>query len=293
MALAHRWEPESLFMTLILTAYMDESGTHGNGSVATVVGGAMATALKWDRFEKKFVGLQRKHDFKVFHTRKFKNRDGDFKGWSQNQQIALLNELQRISDDSQLTGVTMTLNNAEYGRDYGRTADTPRKLPLATKYGLCFETCLLYLIKEADKQTSKGRSPKLHLVCEDGVANAGDALRIFNEHRKSLQNIGSDILGTLTFDSKNSSSALMLADFFAHTRWLREFRGVPFTDDDLIQPGDSVGCRKTTVTALTFVEGGLAEQKRRLIEQFEEKKRAKVSLHVPRKRSTPVSDSSD
>jgi hypothetical protein len=272
MAPVHHWEPESLFVTMVLTAYLDESGTHGN-SVATVMGGAMASVLKWELFEKKFNGLRRKHGFKVFRTKTFRDRDGDFKGWSRDQQIALVDDLERVSDGSHLTGVTMSLNNAEYERDYKRTDDVPPRLRLASKYGLCFETCLLYLIKEADKYKSKGRLSKLYVICELGAANAGDADRIFSEHKRSLQNAGIDILGALSFDSKASSPALMLADFFAHTRWLREFKGVPFSADDLVLPGAT---RQTTVTALNFIEGGLALQKQRLIEQFKNRVKARA-----------------
>jgi hypothetical protein len=103
------------------------------------------------------------------------------------------------------------------------------------------------------------------VVCESGAENAGDALRIFNEHKKSMHDAGIDVLRSLTLDTKDSTPALMLADFFAHTRWLREFKGIPFTDDDLVPLGEKV---QTTAAALNFVEGGLAGQKERLIEQF-------------------------
>ncbi len=71
IALAHRWEPERIFV--VLTAYLDESGTH-DGSPVTVMGGMLANALQWTRFEQAFGLIKKRHGFKIFHTKKFKRR---------------------------------------------------------------------------------------------------------------------------------------------------------------------------------------------------------------------------
>ena len=42
-AIAHRWQPERVFVVLTLTTYLDESGTHDDLRV-TVMAGIMATA---------------------------------------------------------------------------------------------------------------------------------------------------------------------------------------------------------------------------------------------------------
>lgn len=62
---------------MILTAYFDESGTHG-GSAVTVMGGIMANARQWTDFEAAFVGLKKKYGFEIFHTKKFKKRAAIF-----------------------------------------------------------------------------------------------------------------------------------------------------------------------------------------------------------------------
>ena len=268
VALEHRWLPDILFAVLDLTAYLDESGTHG-GSVATVMAGVMASGLKWERYEKKFGGLRRKYGFNVFRTKTFKDRDGDFKDWPKDKQLALLDDLEQLSARSFLTGVTMTLDNADYEQNYKRTPDVPRKMPLVSKYGLCFETCLLYLAGEAGRQKAR----KLHVVCEAGAANEGDANRIFFDHKAELESRGVHLLRYLTFADKGSTPALMLADFFAHTRWLREFKGVPITENDLVPPGS----KQTVVTALNFTPGGLATQKQELIRRFQERAGIKAS----------------
>jgi hypothetical protein len=76
----------------IFTGYLDESGTH-DGSPVTVMGGLLARADQWQRFQKGFDLAKKKHGFRVFHTKKFKKKSGDFKGWTDQQCLALMDDL--------------------------------------------------------------------------------------------------------------------------------------------------------------------------------------------------------
>lgn len=127
---------------MILTAYLDESGTH-DGSPVTVMGGMLANALQWARFEQAFRRIQKKHRFKIFHTKKFKKRDGNFTGWSNEQCLALMADLAPITAAAFTEGVTVALDNAVYEAEY-RLGDKPKRLRLDSKYGLCFRNCLLF-----------------------------------------------------------------------------------------------------------------------------------------------------
>jgi Protein of unknown function (DUF3800) len=72
-AIAHQWEPDRLFM-FVFTAYLDESGTHGDSPV-TVMGGILARAEQWKAFNIGFDAIRNRYGFKVFHTKKSrKNR---------------------------------------------------------------------------------------------------------------------------------------------------------------------------------------------------------------------------
>ena len=64
VALAHRWEPDRQFM--ILTSYLDESGTHG-GDV-TIMAGFLADARQWRKFEKRTTKLFARFRVDIFHT---------------------------------------------------------------------------------------------------------------------------------------------------------------------------------------------------------------------------------
>jgi hypothetical protein len=79
--------PECLFM-FVYTGYLDESGTHYDSPI-TVMGGLVARADQWKRFEDGFAGLQKKHGFRVWHSKKFRQRKGDFKGWTYERCSAL------------------------------------------------------------------------------------------------------------------------------------------------------------------------------------------------------------
>jgi hypothetical protein len=259
IALDHRWNPESSFV--ILRAYLDESGTHA-GSVATVMGGLLGNAFQWERFDKRFRKLQKKFKFTVFHTKKFKNRDGDFKGWSREKQVALLDAMAETTDgEAFVSGVTFSLDNAEYERDMQRTANFPRKVRIPTKYGLCFLECLKHFVVEAENRQRNGKFPKLHIICESGAANAGDALRIFNEQKQLAERAGYPIMESLVFKDKEGCRPLMIADFLAHTRWLREELGVPVQAHEL-----APASARFAVTALNYRSGALRETKNRIIE---------------------------
>jgi hypothetical protein len=110
----------------VLSAYLDQSGTHGD-SPSTVMGGMMARADQWGAFEKRFGGIRDRHGFRVFHTKKFKRRGGDFEGWSGPQGLALIADLRHLTCTSFTEGVAMLLDNAEFDRDY-KFAKTPKRV---------------------------------------------------------------------------------------------------------------------------------------------------------------------
>jgi hypothetical protein len=141
----HRRQPERIFV--ILTAYLDESGTH-DGSPVTVMGGMLANARQWEAFEKGFSKLKAVHGFQIFHTKKFKKKDGDFRGWTTDQCFALMNDLAPMTAAAFTEGVTVALDNAAYEAEY-RLGDKPKRLRLDSKYGLCFRNCLLFFALEA------------------------------------------------------------------------------------------------------------------------------------------------
>lgn len=144
VALFRRWKPGRIYS--ILTAHMDESGTHG-GSPATIMAAAMANARQWQVFEDKMKAMKREHGFKVFHATEFRKGDGDFKGWSDEKCQAFLRDF-GSAGSGLMELVTTILPNAYYEAHYKRTSDDPRKLRLDTAHALCFRYCLTHLIRK-------------------------------------------------------------------------------------------------------------------------------------------------
>jgi hypothetical protein len=250
---------------VILTAYLDESGTHGD-SPTTVMGGILVNARQLEAFERKFRQAKKDHAFEIFHTKKFKKRDGDFRGWDDDRMFALMNDLAVITSTGFTEGVTFLLDNAAYDAEY-KAGDSPKKLRLDSKYGLCFRNCLLFLALEALKRMHRGRYPTLHFVLESGHKNAGDALRIFKEYKVLLKANGCDMLGDLLFADKDECDPLMMADFLAHTAFMRGTVRPTQGFGNIAKPRP-VRRGETGVTHLEFEPGGLTKLKTTLIEEL-------------------------
>jgi hypothetical protein len=222
VALAHRWEPEGLFV--ILTAYFDESGTHGDSPV-TVMAGIMANARQWSVFQSGLDKIRSRYGFRVFHATKFKNGSGEFAGWSAEKSLAMLAELTALSSQTVMEAVTFPLSNADYDSQY-RERGKPNKARLDTKYGLCFRFCLVHLVSEAIRRLGthkKFDQTSLHVVVESGHRHAGDAARVFDEERLEFHNLGCDLLKTITFAGKECDP-LMIANFISHTTHMNSIK---------------------------------------------------------------------
>jgi hypothetical protein len=259
IALAHQWDPERIFV-VIYTAYFDESGTH-DGSRVTVMGGIMANALQWGRFDVDFRRIKKRYGFNIFHTKKFKNKSGDFKGWPNEKCLALTLSLAEITSEAFANSVAMALDNAEYERDY-KLGERPAKVRLDSKYGLCFRNCLYHFAMEILKRRHKSNLPDLHVVLEAGHPNFGDAERVFTEVKAELDAIGAKFLRTITKAAKDECDPLMMADFVAHTTYLMERDGRP-------RPNGSSGSRQPgegqSISHLRYEPGGLAKFKQEIV----------------------------
>lgn len=217
IALAHRWEPERLF--LIFTAYFDESDTHGPAPTL-VLAAFLASARQWELFGRKIKAMQRRDGFTVFHAKEFRGGTGEFKGWSLQKCVRLINDLATAVRDGLTEGVTITLPRPLYEAEY-RGGYVPKGMRLDSQYGVCFRACMYRLIQIV---TADRKRHKLHVVIEDGHKNVGDAVRIFGELRSEFADLGFDILGTITVAQKAACWPLMIADFQAHASHLSETR---------------------------------------------------------------------
>ena len=201
IALAHRWEPERLFV--ILTAYLDESGTHAGSSI-TVMGCFMGNARQWAKFQIELDRLKRSYGFRVFHASRFKSRQGEFDGWKDAKCAGLIHDLTEAVGQILMAGVTSEIGNDDFKHHY-RNGDKPRRVRLDTAYGLSFRSCLSHCVHEAVRRLGhhpKFSQTKLHVVLENGHRHSGDARRVFGEIKAELDTQGIRLLNTFTLATK-------------------------------------------------------------------------------------------
>jgi hypothetical protein len=204
---------------VILTAYLDESGTHG-GSPVTIMAGALGNQAQWGKFRREFALLKMSYGFNHFHAKEFKSRSGQFAGWSPERQIKLILDLQNLIGNSQMDGIEFVLDNQDYELYY-KAGVKSNKVQLDSKYGLCFRQCLMYVVafvarKFAENPIATIDETSLHIVIEGGHKNVGAAAKIFDETQKDISKLGVDILGTLSIATKDRSDELMIADMMAY-----------------------------------------------------------------------------
>jgi Protein of unknown function (DUF3800) len=264
IALAHRWEPERLFV--IFTAYFDEAASHGP-SPRLVMGALLGNAYEWRRLETHLRRLQAKYGFTIFHAKDFKAHKDEFRGWPPGDYPALVSDLTDLIRTTLTEGVTMTLPRDRYLAEY-RAPPVPSGMRLDSQYGLCFRACLAHLV---DIILSRGgKNHTLHVVIESGHTNVRDTDRIFNEIKLELEERGIRLLGTITVAQKTDPNAkpLMVADFLAHSHYLF---------DSASQAGKAPTYEDMTVgvpnkkydaglTFLKFEEGSLQAIKQRFAE---------------------------
>jgi hypothetical protein len=265
LALAHRLETGRVF--LILTSYFDESGTH-DGSPVTVMAAILGNVGHWSKFQRELDRLKKQYGFRVFHTTEFKRKSGEFAGWSNEKCMSLISELSQLTADGLMHGTVFVLENAAYEEEY-KGQKNPKKLRLDSRYGLCFRCCLRTMVLEIIRRLShhkKFPETRLNIVMESGHRNAGDAERIFAEEKRGLGSAGS-LLAGITFADKAECDPLMVADFLAHSAFMRG--GDP--PQQLPQKQIEEMREKTGLTYVFFEPGGLAQTKDAMLKGLEAK----------------------
>jgi hypothetical protein len=174
-------------------------------------------------------------------------------------------------------GAVLSVKNDEYA-SYYRDGQGPRKLRLDTCYGLSFRLCLLHMVSEVIRRLGHDKRferTRLNIVMESGNRHAGDAERAFNEEASDLAKSGCDLLAGVTFALKDRCDPLMVADFLAHTTFMRGENGFP---PPPLSEVARVKSEKTSLLHLGFDPGGLAEYKSSLVERYEARRRRPLAV---------------
>jgi hypothetical protein len=209
---------------VIITVYIDESGTHD--SSVTIMAGWVGRLGQWAAFDPRWKKLLKCNDLTYFHSKKMRHSQGEFKGWSLPRRRAFMGDASKIALRNLEFGFAIPLREDDYLQYY--IADNrPNKLPLDSRYGLCFRYCLS-LIPLLAKSAFDGRDDlEIHFVLESGHKNAGGAEQIFNVVKKSPEPQIQEIvrmLKTITFRAKSEFPGLQMADVNAYGAYQHETR---------------------------------------------------------------------
>jgi len=169
---------------MILTAYMDESGTHGPSAVS-VMGACVGDVRQWRKFEKRATKLFRRYGVTVFHAIDLKRGDKDFRGWSVDKKIAFLDDLAHIKNETLEFGSAVVLKHADYQEFYANR-DRPKKVVKDTKYAILFRAALAYTLRgilKVPRWVNVNDPLRIRVVMESGHANAPDAVRLYEFFR--------------------------------------------------------------------------------------------------------------
>ena len=128
LALFHEMRADAKFM--VLTAYFDESGTHGRDSPKVIVGGFVADHDHWLSYESQTRALFDAYGVDVFHAKQFKDTKGPFKGWGASKKIEFFNAFQHIQNNTSDVGVKAVLRTHDYALYYKNNIFCMKKLQM-------------------------------------------------------------------------------------------------------------------------------------------------------------------
>jgi len=210
---------------VIVTVYIDESGTHNSG--VTILGGWVGRLGQWAAFDPKWVKLLKRNRLTYFHSKKMRGTKDEFKSWTRVQKFQFTQDAASLALKNLEFGFTISVSDEAY-RDHYVAGRRPREIPLDSPYGLCFRYCLS-LIPGFAKDAFGDRALNINFVLESGHKNAGDALRIFNKvkHQRLVAEEEQKIvemLGTIAFDDKKKFPGLQAADVNAYSAFQHHTR---------------------------------------------------------------------
>jgi hypothetical protein len=210
---------------MILTAYIDESGTHAESPIS-VMAGYVGTSAQWEGLEADWSALVRKAGVRHIHAVELFKRTKQFKGWKAEDVNALAVSLDEVIATHLQVGFSVVVRDDDYKNIYG-AGPHPRRLAKDSKYGICFRACLAfvpsYIASEfiLAQQTAVAQQATINFVLEQGHRNAGDAQRLFKHYKADALPEWQRFVGTMDVSTKGNPGT-QAADFLAYCTYRAE-----------------------------------------------------------------------
>lgn len=208
----------------IYSARLDESGTDEKAPYS-VVAGAVATPKQWEKAESSWANLLSRSKVSSYHWKEFKDRKGDFKGWTHLKRQRFVSTQEKIIQ-------TKTFFRASVGVDCAAHREKKKRLQGITGFypesdcGLCFHL-LVYLMCKTLSEHAPPKS-RLTVMLEEGPWTKG-ALESWDRMRgiprKLKPSPFAHQLAGISIMSKGECLSLEIADYLAGEERNRLERG--------------------------------------------------------------------
>lgn len=199
--------PEGRFLA-VLTAYIDESGTHDT-SRAFSMAGYIAHSDAWEHFAVEWQKALDDFEIDFFHMAEYESGLGQFEGWSPELKIERLGRLIRIINDHAIASFATAILLTDYNAVITPEADKFMGGP----YGLA---ATLNMMSLSETLNLTGAEGSIRYVYESGAVGAGQVLQVFNENEADPARKADLRLLSIGFENKRQFLPLQAADILAY-----------------------------------------------------------------------------
>jgi Protein of unknown function (DUF3800) len=211
---------------MLLTTYLDESGTHETSPIS-VMAGYLATTDQWHAFDADWTAVIETAGLPHVHAVDLFKRTKQFRKWPTERVNAFAAQLDGVIARHMELGFSVIVRDDDYRKIYVE-GPKPRRSRLDSKYGVCFRACLafapsfiaseLQLVGEAQV----AQKTTINFILEDGHRNVGDARRLFDLFKADALPEWRHFVGSFDVSKKESPGA-QAADFLAYCVYRAEF----------------------------------------------------------------------
>lgn len=274
---------------MILTVYIDESGTHENAPVM-VMAGYVATIGKWADFHRKWAQVLKRYGLTYHHTKEWKDTTGEYKDWPLTKKEKFITKATKIGAQHALCGFTITLKHPDYDRHYV-AGNRPKKIPLDTKYGVCFRIFLSFLPMMLKNSLDRD-DLIIDVVMEAGAKGQRDTSRIFKLFKEQAPPEQAQLVNTIATADKKNFYGLQFADCLAFGAFQAEQKTpdlTHFPKDATLDDCKEIVGQRSPVFRLEVTPELLAELKDNIIAQVEARKQWGKQRHPAGETSSNMS----
>jgi hypothetical protein len=173
---------------VVVNLYADES----YNDEIFVMGGYVAKLGQWNRYEKDWARLLKRAKISRFHSKEMVDRDNEFKGWADGDEIAFCKAAEKLARKHQLCGFVQRIDYQDYKTHY-RYYNPVKGFHYDSIYGLAFRY-LLAFIPGFVARSLKRDGVIINAILENSTY-FGDGLRVWNDLKKRFPEFAR-LLGT-------------------------------------------------------------------------------------------------